>query len=39
MDKKKISVEEPIKRLGSYTVNVKVHPEITAQLNITVIAE
>lgn len=39
IDKKKISVEEPIKRLGSYTVSVKVHPEITAQLNITVVAE
>ncbi|MDI6744342.1 MAG: 50S ribosomal protein L9 [Thermodesulfovibrionales bacterium] len=39
IDKKRISVEEPIKRLGSYTVGVKVHPEITTQLNITVIAE
>jgi large subunit ribosomal protein L9 len=39
IDKKKISVEEPIKRLGSYTVSVKIYPEITTQLNITVIAE
>lgn len=39
IDKKKISIEEPIKRLGSYTVSVKVHPDITIQLNITVIAE
>jgi len=39
IDKKKISLEEPIKRLGSYTVSVKIHPEITAQLNITVVSE
>jgi len=39
IDKKRISVEEPIKRLGSYTVGVKVHPEIATQLRITVIAE
>ncbi|RJQ41243.1 MAG: 50S ribosomal protein L9 [Nitrospiraceae bacterium] len=39
IDKKKISVEEPIKRLGSYTVGVKVHPEITTQLTITVAAQ
>jgi len=39
MDRKKILLEEPIKRLGSYTVSIKLHPEITTQLNITVIAE
>lgn len=39
IDKKKISLEEPIKRLGSYAVSVKIHPEITAQLNISVVAE
>lgn len=39
IDRKKILLEEPIKRLGSYTVSVKVHPEITAQINITVIPE
>ncbi|PIV41548.1 MAG: 50S ribosomal protein L9 [Nitrospirae bacterium CG02_land_8_20_14_3_00_44_33] len=39
IDKKKISIDEPIKRLGAYTVGVKVHPDITTQLNITVIAE
>ncbi|PIW89536.1 MAG: 50S ribosomal protein L9, partial [Nitrospirae bacterium CG_4_8_14_3_um_filter_44_28] len=26
IDKKKISIDEPIKRLGAYTVGVKVHP-------------
>ncbi len=39
IDKKKISIEDPIKRLGAYTVSVKVLPDITAQLSITVIAE
>ncbi|OIO29351.1 MAG: 50S ribosomal protein L9 [Nitrospirae bacterium CG1_02_44_142] len=39
IDKKKISIDEPIKRLGAYTVGVKVHPDITTQLNITVVAE
>ncbi|MEW6162230.1 MAG: 50S ribosomal protein L9 [Nitrospirota bacterium] len=39
IDKKKISLEEPIKRLGSYSVNIKLHPEISVQLNIQVIQE
>ncbi|KAF0144586.1 MAG: large subunit ribosomal protein L9 [Nitrospirae bacterium] len=39
IDRKKISLEEPIKRLGSYAVSIKIHPEITAQLNISVVAE
>ncbi|MEW6675257.1 MAG: 50S ribosomal protein L9 [Nitrospirota bacterium] len=39
IDKKKISLEEPIKRLGFYTVNIKVHPQVSAQLNIEVIPE
>jgi large subunit ribosomal protein L9 len=39
IDKKKIILEEPIKRLGSYSVNVKLHPETSAQLNIEVIQE
>jgi large subunit ribosomal protein L9 len=37
IDKKKISLDEPIKRLGSYSVNVKVHPEISAQLAVEVV--
>jgi large subunit ribosomal protein L9 len=39
IDKKKISFDEPIKRLGSYSVNVKIHPEISAQLNVEVVQE
>lgn len=39
IDKKKISLDEPIKRLGSYTVNIKVHSEVTTQINLQVIEE
>ncbi len=39
IDKKKISLDEPIKRLGSYTVNVKLHPEISTQVNIQIVQE
>lgn len=39
IDKKKIIIEEPIKRLGDYNVTVKIHPEISAKLNIQVIPE
>lgn len=39
IDKKKIYLEEPIKRLGTYTIGIKVHPEISAQLNLEVVAE
>lgn len=39
VDKKKISLEEPIKRIGSYSVNIKMHPEITTQVNIQVVEE
>ncbi len=39
IDRKKILLDEPIKRLGSYTVGIKVHPEMTAQVNIKVVPE
>ncbi|MGO9612206.1 MAG: 50S ribosomal protein L9 [Dissulfurispiraceae bacterium] len=39
IDRKKIILDEPIKRLGSYTVNVKIHHEITAQLAVQVVSE
>jgi large subunit ribosomal protein L9 len=39
IDKKKISLDEPIKRLGTYAVNLKLHSEITAQVNMQVIEE
>jgi large subunit ribosomal protein L9 len=36
IDKKKILLEEPIKRLGSYAVNVKIHSDVLAQVNVQV---
>lgn len=39
VDKKRIIIDEPIKRLGSYNVTVKIHPEISAQLIIQVVQE
>jgi large subunit ribosomal protein L9 len=36
IDKRKIQLDEPIKRLGEYEVKIKLHPEVTAALKITV---
>lgn len=39
VDRKRIVLDEPIKRLGSYKVNVKIHPEVAAQFSVQVIKE
>ena len=39
IDKKKIVLDEPIRRLGDYTVSVKIHSEVSAQLKIQVVPE
>lgn len=39
IDKKKILLDEPIKRLGTYTVGIKIHHDVTAQVQVKVIAE
>jgi large subunit ribosomal protein L9 len=39
IDKKKIHLDEPIKRLGDYTVTVKLHSEVSTQLNVQVVPE
>lgn len=39
IDKKKILLDEPIKRLGTFAVSVKIHPEVTTTLNVTVVGE
>ena len=36
IDKKKIVVKDPIKAVGNYTVAVKLHPEVTGELKVTV---
>ena len=39
IDKRKIVLEEPIKRLGEFTVQVKLHSDVTADLKVTVAPE
>ena len=38
VDKRKVEVGQPIKALGDYTVQVRLHPEVTATISITVVA-
>lgn len=37
IDKKQIIIEEPVKKLGVYQVNIKLHPEVTSSLRIWVV--
>jgi large subunit ribosomal protein L9 len=39
IDKKKISLEEPIKRLGTYSVDIHLHSDIDAKINLQVVEE
>jgi large subunit ribosomal protein L9 len=39
IDKRKITLAAPMKALGEYTVAVKVHRDVTAQLKVKVVAE
>ena len=39
IDKKKITLEEPIKALGIYKVPLKPHPEVTAHVKVWVVKE
>jgi large subunit ribosomal protein L9 len=36
LDKKKLHLNDPIKNAGSYTVPVKLHPQVTAELKVKV---
>lgn len=36
VDKRKIDVKESIKQVGFYTINVKLHPEVVAELKVNV---
>ncbi len=36
IDKKKLQLADPIKNAGSYTVQVKLHPQVTAELKVKV---
>ncbi len=39
MERRRITLEEPIKTLGDTTVVVRLHPEVTAQLRVSVVRE
>ena len=39
VDRRKIQLESPIKAMGVYKIPVRVHPEVTAELNVWVEAE
>src|SRR5688572_19468571 len=39
VDRRKIELEHPIKTLGSHTVAVRLHPEVHAELRLTVVPE
>jgi large subunit ribosomal protein L9 len=36
IDRKKIMLAEPIRHVGEFTVGIKIHPEVTANLKVTV---
>jgi large subunit ribosomal protein L9 len=39
VDRRRIELEHPIKTLGTHSVNVRVHPEVHAELRVSVVAE
>ena len=39
VDKKKIVLADPVRNVGSYTVPVKLHPKVTAQVKFEVVPE
>jgi len=39
MDKRKIDLKDPIKTLGTYPVSIKLHPEISAKIQVHIVAK
>lgn len=37
IDKKKVSLDDPIKSVGTYNVTVKLHPQVSAKLSVKVV--
>lgn len=37
LDKRKLELKEPIKNLGTYTVHAKLHPEVSADLQVRIV--
>jgi large subunit ribosomal protein L9 len=38
IERRKLELKDPIKNLGTFTVQVKLHPEVSAQLQVQVTA-
>jgi large subunit ribosomal protein L9 len=39
MDRRRITLDEPIKALGEHSVSMRLHPEVVAQLRVNVVRE
>ncbi|MBQ8759041.1 MAG: 50S ribosomal protein L9, partial [Clostridia bacterium] len=39
VDKRKILLNDTIKAFGTYSIDIKLHPEVTGKLNVVVIAK
>jgi large subunit ribosomal protein L9 len=39
VDRRKIDLDEPIKRLGTYTVTVKIHRDVASEITVNVVPE
>ncbi|MDQ3209088.1 MAG: 50S ribosomal protein L9 [Gemmatimonadales bacterium] len=39
VDKRRIELDHPIKTIGEHTVTIRLHPEVHAQLRVSVVAE
>lgn len=39
LDKKKMLLDEPIRTLGTHVVKLKLHPKVTAELNVKVVGQ
>jgi len=38
VDKKKIVLNDPVKAVGTYTVTAKLHPQVSAKINVEIVA-
>ena len=39
IDRKKISLDKPIKTLGEFEVSIRLYPEVTGSIKVTVVPE
>ena len=39
IDKRKIELKEPIKTIGSYQISIKLHPEVSTKINLSIVPE